>query len=84
MSSQMSSQMEIETKQERPEQQPAESAQPERMEDQPEQIEEPPEKQEFKDFSLNPDVLIYELSEKEIAKLFPAPKKVSESVPILC
>lgn len=73
----MSGQMEIESKQqpEQPEQQPAtaESAQPEKMDDQPDQ------KQEFKDFSLNPDVLIHELTEQEIAKLFPAPKKVSES-----
>lgn len=73
----MSGQMEIESKQqpEQPEQQPAaaaESVQPEKMDDQPDQ------KQEFKDFSLNPDVLIHELTEQEIAKLFPAPKKVSE------
>lgn len=34
-------------------------------------------KQEFKDWSLNSDILINELSEDEVVHLFPAPKTVS-------
>ena len=53
------------------------------MEEQPakqEMKEEQVKKQEFKDWSLSADVLIKELSEDEIAKLFTKPGKVIGSV----
>ena len=69
---------------EMPEQQetsePKRQDQPEQMEAQEQTKEQPEKKQELKDFSLSPDVLIKELSEAEVAKLFSAPKKIQVSL----